>query len=210
MNILLGVTASVAATLTPKICQELKKIGNVKLVYTEKAYKFIDFWKLDQALNGVSTVTLPDFNTSAIFTDGDEWNFDKYKKNTDILHIRLCDWADVFVIAPCTANTLAKLANGISDSLLTNIALAWDFKKSPIIIAPAMNTKMWENPITQKNIGNLIACNSYDENDNEVTSYKFLWPVNKVLACGEEGNGALCDIKEIVEAVNEYKGEDNG
>ena len=106
-------------------------------------------------------------------------------------HVELRKWADVCVIAPCTANTLAKLANGISDNLLTSICRAWDFKK-PIIVAPSMNTFMYLHPITVQHIGVL-----------QSWGYTIVPPIEKELACGDVGVGAMAEIDSIVKAVRQ-------
>lgn len=208
MNILLGVTASVAATLTPKLYCQLKELGNVKIVYTEKADKFIDWTQFPDLY------ITSDFIGNTSFSDEDEWNFSKYTKNTDIVHIRLRDWADVFVIAPLTANTLAKISHGISDNLLTCVYSAWGDKK-PIIIAPAMNTEMWNNKTTLQNFNTLslskkvLFDNPCDESAAAVNYLSTVWranlfcvqPISKKLACGQEGVGAMAQIDDIINTV---------
>jgi phosphopantothenoylcysteine decarboxylase len=209
MNILLGVTASVAATLTPKICRQLKDLGTIKLVYTEKALHFFDYFAVECAINGRDPESTSGmWNEKDIYSDEDEWMFSKYSKSTDILHIRLRDWADVFVIAPLTANTLAKISNGICDNLLTCVYRAWGEDK-PIVIAPAMNTEMWNNPITGANISQLkkMKCVWFDKRgcgvsaDPEEANLFCVTPISKKLACGQEGIGAMAQVDDIVAAV---------
>ena len=106
-----------------------------------------------------------------------------------VLHIELRNWADVFVIAPLDANTLGKLAHGMCDNLLTCIARAWDIEK-PLLFCPAMNTVMWHHPSTKRNINIL-----------KEFGYKEIPPVSKHLACGEEGIGAMANIKDIVQHI---------
>lgn len=170
MNILLGVTGSVAAILTPKLIDALAMSG--------------------QVVTTVMTNTAPKFLTEKIvyYKDEDEWT--EFNKIGDpILHIELRKWADVFLIAPCTVNTIGKLANGLCDNLLTNIAMAWDYKK-PLIIAPACNTYMWENRIVQDNIEKL-----------ELYGTKIIYPTYKTLACGDTGIGAMENISEICKFI---------
>ncbi len=136
MNVLLGVTGSVASTLTLKLIELLETTGsNVVVVATKPS---LYFWDVDQA-------------DTPVLIEEDEWPGEKYDKNLPVKHIELRDWADLLVIAPLTANTLAKMANGLCDNLLTSIVRAWDLKK-PIVAAPAMNTKMWEHPVTSQHI----------------------------------------------------------
>jgi phosphopantothenoylcysteine decarboxylase len=182
MNILLGVTGSAAASLTPKLIKSLSKLAVVQAIMTNSAYHFVD-----------DCIDLGMFNYLTMWNDKDEWPNKLWKKGDDILHIKLRDWADVLVIAPLTANTLAKIANGISDNLLTTVFAAWDCNK-PIICAPAMNTKMWENPTTQINVS--ILRNTY-------LNLNFANPTKKKLACGEEGIGAMADISTIVKIVKQ-------
>ena len=151
-NLLFGLTGSVACIKLGPILDILLKDDayNIKIVLTEKAGYFIEnenyFNEKKYKELGVS-----------FFRDSDEWGSWK-KKGDPVLHIELRKWADIFLIAPLSANTLAKLANGLSDNLLTCIFRAWDFSlkegeeaksgksklKKPIILAPAMNTFMFD------------------------------------------------------------------
>jgi phosphopantothenoylcysteine synthetase/decarboxylase len=103
----------------------------------------------------------------------------------------LVKWADVFVIAPCSANTLAKLANGICDNLLTCVARAWDFNKK-IIVAASMNSRMFEHKVTRLHLDLLKSW-----------GYTIVEPVEKQLFCGDFGIGAMAEIENIIEKVNE-------
>lgn len=174
MNILLGVTGSVAAVLTDKLVAELEKLGEVKVIFTDSVYHFNDGHSIKN-----------------LYTDKDEW--ESFKKVGDpILHIELRKWADVFLIAPCTANTMSKLANGLCDNLLTNVAMAWDYKKR-FVIAPACNTHMWDNLITKRNISVLTGL-----------GVRIISPVEKTLACGDTGIGAMADVKTIASNIFGY------
>lgn len=104
---------------------------------------------------------------------------------------QLRKWADLLLIAPLSANTLAKLAGGHADNLLTCVARAWTFSK-PLLLAPAMNTAMWEHPITAVHLGVLAAWGA-----------RTVMPVVKLLACGDEGRGAMASVADIVRAVQE-------
>lgn len=180
MNILLGVTGSVAATLTEKLVLALKELGDVKIVITESAKPFLKDW-------------------SKFFTDNNEWTWSeeggwariKYKKDDPVLHIELRKWADVFIIAPLTVNTLAKMNYGLCDNLLTSIYRAWDWTKG-VVVAPSANTMMWENNPTPEQIRNLI-------NKGVIV----VPPIKKELACGDTGEGAMANINDIVNYTKE-------
>jgi phosphopantothenoylcysteine decarboxylase len=105
-----------------------------------------------------------------------------------VLHIELRKWADLFLIAPLDANTLAKVANGICDSCLTSVYRCWDLTR-PVVIAPAMNTLMWEHPVTDRNLKQL---------QQDCKILRICWPQEKLLACGDMGTGAMASIPEIL------------
>jgi phosphopantothenoylcysteine decarboxylase len=182
MNILHGLTGSVAATIIDKFQKPYEEYS-VKFVLTESAKKFYPPYYMlttyDPKMDGQLQY--------GHFDDSDEWNM--YEKESKVLHIELVKWADVFVIAPCSANTLAKIANGICDNLLTCVARAWDFEKK-FIIAPSMNVKMWEHPITK-------------EHTDTIKSWGItvINPVEKKLFCGDYGMGAMTNIKDIVNTI---------
>jgi len=180
VNILLGLTGSVASTLAPKIVKKLQELGEVRVVCTDSSINFFDDMELEKLCK--------------IYTDRDEWTFGDhrpvYQKDDPVLHIELRDWADVLVIAPLSANTLAKMTNGICDNLLTSIYRAWRPHK-PVIVAPAMNTQMWENVITKVQVTTLT----------QMGRVYVVQPVKKVLACGEEGMGAMAHIDTIHDKI---------
>ena len=185
MNILLGLTGSVASVLHVKIAEALQEVGNVSIIPTPSTTTFLD----EAAMSGFQT-----------YTDKDEWQWasqdralhtKKWTKGQPVLHIQLRDTGSALVIAPCSANTLAKLASGLCDNLLTSVARAWDLNR-PVIIAPAMNTHMWNHPITQEHIAKLKAW-----------GYIIVHPQSKMLACQTLGMGAMAEISLIVQAVKE-------
>ncbi|MCX6778860.1 MAG: phosphopantothenoylcysteine decarboxylase [Candidatus Magasanikbacteria bacterium] len=183
MKILLGVTGSVAGVLTKKLVDALQDSGHeVRVVLTRAAEYFVPR----------KCLYVP------VYDETDEWSKERYEKGDEVLHITLRDWADMLLIAPLTANTLAKLSQGRSDNLLTCIFLAWD-KSKPVILAPAMNTKMWEHPVTRRNLKFLVS-------DLGGSGYTIcvLDPIAKKLACGEEGVGAMVDISTIVTNTNRF------
>lgn len=172
MNVLLGVSGSVACKLTPKFRQAiLDRKDEVKIVITESVVKFAwDDWKFP------------------FYRDHDE-----YQQKDSVLHIDLVTWADRFIIAPCTANTLAKISQGFADNLLTNCVRAWDFggEKKRMDIALAMNTQMYHSPFTaqQTNIMRNLGARIHT-------------PVVKKLVCGVKGIGAMAQIDDILNIFN--------
>jgi phosphopantothenoylcysteine decarboxylase len=176
MKILLGVTGSVAATLAPKMVATFKEAGHeVRLVATDRAVYFFD----------------PKEVGEKVWRDKDEWSEDGYHKNDPVPHIDFHKWADVFVIAPLTADTLADIAIGKADKFLACIARAWP-KDKPFIIAPAMNTHMWQHPITAEQLGKIATW---------FPNFKVVEPIKKRLACGDIGEGAMADIATILSTI---------
>ena len=176
MKILMGVTSSIAAYRIPNLVSLLRKQGpEIKTIVTEKAKAFV----APQALAVMSG--------NPCFTDADEW------KNTEqALHIELTKWCDVFLIAPLTANTLAKIAGGLCDNLLTSAVRALGDK--PLVLAPAMNTKMWENSFTQKHLQQIKA----------IYKVTIIEPVVKRLADGDQGMGGLAEDETIIGAISRF------
>ncbi|XP_074153069.1 phosphopantothenoylcysteine decarboxylase isoform X2 [Sminthopsis crassicaudata] len=115
-----------------------------------------------------------------------------WKRLSDpVLHIDLRRWADMLVVAPLDANTLGKVASGICDNLLTSVIRAWDRTK-PLLFCPAMNTAMWEHPVTAQHVEQLKGF-----------GYIEIPCVAKKLACGDEGLGAMAEVYTILEKVKE-------
>src|SRR4030042_374195 len=141
MNILLGVTGGISAYKAADIIGALKKFEHsIKVIMTNRAKDFI------------TPLTLATLSKNTVYDDQTEW-----ASHGRIDHIELPKWADVFVIAPATANTLAKMAQGIADNLLTSAYLAYD-KTKPVIYCPAMNNKMYEDDRTTKNLQTIEKC----------------------------------------------------
>lgn len=191
-RILLGLTGSVATILCSKLVEQLGTLGIVDVILTDKANPFINFPHLCDSLENVGGL---------LYSDSDEWIWrnnskgftNKWKKDDPVLHIELRNRASALVIAPCSANTLAKITNGICDNLLTTVARAWDMNR-PFVIAPAMNTNMWNHPLTKKQ---LATFSGFGLNNSIVE------PQSKMLACGTKGNGAMADIDNIVANVRQ-------
>jgi len=172
-HILLGVTGSIAAYKAADIASKLTQTGaEVDVVLTEHARRFI------------TEVTFRAITRRPVLTD----LFDEPEER-QIAHIHLAKRADVLLIAPATANILAKLAVGIADDLLSTLALATQAK---VVIAPAMNTVMWQHPATQHNVRVL-----------EERGAHFVYPAEGMLACGDVGAGKLADTPVILAAVEQ-------
>jgi phosphopantothenoylcysteine decarboxylase len=121
------------------------------------------------------------------------------------LHIELRDWADVLVLLPLSAHSLAKVAHGLADDTLSCVARAWDFGHGnrpgkPMILAPAMNTAMWEHVLTARQLTTIQGFWNSERAPNRI---KVVPPQVKVLACGELGDGALASVHIIVAAIQE-------
>jgi phosphopantothenoylcysteine decarboxylase len=217
-NILLGVTGSVAAIRVPELYAELRARGwAVKIVATRAATYFFDSARIEPA-----DPVLPQRNPDAVILDEDEWpgrdTGRRWERGEPVTHIELRRWADLFLIAPLDANTLAKLAGGLCDNCLTCVWRAWDPGR-PLILAPAMNTLMWQHPITRRHLrqialdAGLISVPDYVDETAVVAAIneqcpllRIVPPQVKTLACGDEGVGAMAEIGEIVAAVADRLG----
>ena len=175
-TIVVGVTGSIAAYKAADLVSQLVKLGHdVHVTMTEAACHFITPLTL-QTLSRHNVVIDP-------FAVTGEWQPG---------HIALADRADLLIVAPASANTLAALAHGFANNYLTEIALA---TRAPILVAPAMNGKMWEHPATRENIAKL-----------RERGVQFVGPSEGLLACGYEGIGRLCPVEEIVARAAEILG----
>lgn len=171
-TILVGITGGIAAYKICELIRKFKKNGaNVKVVATPNS------------LNFVTKLTLQNLSQNEVYVQ--EFDVQNWKPE----HISLADEADVMVIAPATANTISKIAQGIADNLLTSIACAFSKK---MVIAPAMNCNMWNNQIVQENISKLKSL-----------GVEILEPESGFLACGYIGKGRLCSIDKIYDSVVE-------
>lgn len=206
-RILLGVTGSVAALRTPSLFATLRGGGHtVRVVATEPAHHFFNSQELapdpDDPLPG-----------GPVFRDRDEWPEGRWHRDDPVLHIELRRWADLLLIAPLDANTLAKIALGLSDNFLTCVVRAWDFAR-PVVLAPAMNTMMWDSPITRRHLGQILAdwgtsppAGPWSLNDVEAVfahhcpAIRLIAPTAKRLACGDVGLGGMAEVPTIVTTV---------
>ncbi len=208
-KIILGLTGSVATTKALALMRALvAQRHELAIVATRSAQYFLDPNDLPE---------LKKF-TTYFLTDENEWPGTHYTRGQEIPHIALGDWAEALLIAPLDANTLAKMAGGLSDNLLTSLFRAWNFAK-PIVLAPAMNTRMWDNPLTASHlvqVAMLFGCdgptqgksdgniqvNQTCKNINQAGKpIQIACPVEKTLACGDFGMGAMADPADIVLAM---------
>ena len=175
-TIILGVTGSIAAYKAADIASQLKKLGHdVYCVMTKDATQFITPLTLQTLSQHPVTVDL--------FEPGEgEWR---------PTHIAIADSADLFLVAPATANVIAKLALGLADDAMSTLALALR-PECQVLIAPAMNGKMWLHPATQTNVATLKSRGA-----------EFIGPEDGMLACGYEGIGRLWPAEKIVARVKE-------
>ena len=173
-KIVLGVCGGIAAYKAVEIVSRLKKAGaSVQVIMTQGATKF------------VTPLTFRELSGNpVVHTMWDE------PKTWNVEHIAIASWADCFLLAPATANIIGKLAHGIADDMLSTTLLA---TTAPVILAPAMNTNMYLNPITQQNIEKLRG-----------VGYRFIEPGTGSLACGTSGPGRLPEPVDIVRAVEEF------
>jgi phosphopantothenoylcysteine decarboxylase len=194
----------VAAVRAPALFDALVVAGHeVKVVATSAATYFFD--------------PVPLRTAGALVLDEDEWpgraEGGRYERGDEVMHIELRKWADIFAIAPLDANTLAKLAVGLCDNCLTCVWRAWDLAR-PVVLAPAMNTLMWEHPFTRRHLRSLAAdagaghipAHLTDDtliqqiNDRSPT-LRIVGPITKALACGDTGIGAMAEVADVVASV---------
>lgn len=176
-RILIGISGGIASYKVCEVVSTLAKQGSqysdtsteVRVILTQAAKEF------------VTPLTFATLSRHAAYTDADFW----HPSHGRPLHIELGEWADLFLLAPVTANTLAKLAYGMADNLVTNTILA---SKCPVLLAPAMNTTMWEQATVQQNWHNLLA------NDR----YFAIAPGSGILACDAVGAGRMAEPAEIL------------
>jgi phosphopantothenoylcysteine decarboxylase len=199
-RVLLGVTGSVAAVRTPDLSRALAGAGHeVRVVATEAALYFFGPSEIDRSI--------------PVLRDSDEWPGVRYERVQPVLHIELRKWADILVVAPLDAHSLGKFALGLSDNLVSSVFRAWDFAR-PVVLAPAMNTLMWESPVTRRHLAQILE----DRGDGrEPTGWTLdeaaevfarhapgivlVPPQSKRLACGDVGTGAMAEVVEIARIV---------
>ncbi|KAH8316250.1 hypothetical protein KR067_002915 [Drosophila pandora] len=202
-NVILAATGSVATIKMSQLIKELSDESlpfkiHVKVLITESAKHFFELEQIPEHV--------------PIYHNRDEW-ITWNKRGDPVLHIDLGKWADLLVIAPLSANSLSKIATvsspfivkylrskhyfiffvlwlqGICDNLVTCVVRAWDLQK-PLLFAPAMNTRMYDHPITREQIDKIVSW-----------GYKEIPCISKTLMCGDTGNGAMAEVPTIVQAV---------
>jgi phosphopantothenoylcysteine decarboxylase len=173
-NIILGITGSIAAYKAADIANRLTKDGfSVHVIMTKGGLSFI------------TPLTLQALTKNRVYTDVFDENYPQ-----EIQHISLAKKADLFLVAPASADIIGKFANGIADDMLSTVILA--VGSIPVYIAPAMNTVMYENRIVQANIEKLRGF-----------GYRIIEPKEARLACGDLGKGALADVESIIKEVEQ-------
>lgn len=179
VKITLAVTGSISAYKAADLTSQLTKLGHqVTVVMTQAATEFI------------TPLTLQVLSKNQVHLD-----IMAEPKPDKVNHIELAKQTDLLVIAPASANSIAKLAHGMADNLLTALALALP-ASTPKLIAPAMNTVMYENPLTQENLAKLKS-----------HGYQEILPREALLACGDFGRGALADLPIIIQQIKDMLNE---
>ena len=172
LKVLVGVTGGIAVYKTCDLVRTLVKNDHeVRVVMTRSASKF------------VAPLTFEVLSRNSVPLG----LFDR-RVDPAVEHVAAAQWADCVAIAPATANVIGKLASGIADDLLTTLLLAVPAGK-PVVLAPAMNTGMWKNPVVERNLKSLL-----EETDGR---YSIVGPVVKELACGDLGMGGMSPVEDI-------------
>ena len=203
-HLLLAASGSVAVVKLPLIISSLAHHPNlsIRVILTQHAARFLTGQSPETpTIASLSALPLVD----AVYQDEHEWA-EPWTRDASILHIELRRWSHLLVVAPLTANTLAKVSGGFCDNLLTSVIRAWDInptnaKRARIIVAPAMNSSMWAHPITAKHIRLLEEEWGVSGVNPDEGWYEVLRPQVKALACGDLGQGGMCDWHEIVAVI---------
>ncbi|KAJ3498401.1 hypothetical protein NLG97_g1146 [Lecanicillium saksenae] len=191
-HLLLAASGSVATIKLPEIISGLasREGLSIRVILTKSATHFLSGQAAEQP-SLTALASLP--NVDGLYVDEDEWTNPGWTRGASILHIDLRRWADVLFIVPLSANLLARIAAGMCDDLLSSVIRAWDTRRAAIIAAPSMNTLMWEHPLTEQHLAILRSWPWFD----------ILMPQPKALACGDVGQGAMREWKEIVVDIKE-------
>lgn len=176
-KVIIGITGGISAYKIPNLIRLLKKEeADVHVIMTKNAEEF------------VTKTTLQTLSQNNVLTD-------TFTNSSSVQHIDIIKNADLLIIAPATANTIAKINAGICDNLLTTTTLA---ASCPIFLVPAMNKNMWLNPITQENVKKLSSL-----------GFNFIGPASGFQACGDEGIGRMVEIEDILSEINKFFNQSN-
>jgi phosphopantothenoylcysteine decarboxylase len=187
MRVLVLCSGSVATVKVPEIVSEIATFADVRFICSSNAA--LHFLHASKKYNSAKWSRFMDVGGwDLMVTDEDEWASWSSLGDT-VLHIELRRWADLVLVAPASADVLAKASQGISDSLFLSVLRAWDFSK-PCVYCPAMNTVMWDHPATNTAIQLLRSWGC-----------RFVGPTVKLLACNERGNGALAPVSDIIDEI---------
>ena len=207
-HLLLACTGSVATIKLPSMLAALAPISHrlsVRVLLTAHACAFLAGQSAEQPQYQSLPTLYPDL-VAGVHVDADEWA-PAWTRGAPVLHIELRRWADLLVVAPLSADALAKMVGGICDDLLGCVLRAWDVRgttragrRKRVLVAPAMNTAMWLHPVTERQVRVLEEEWGWSGEDGKGW-VEVLRPVEKALACGDVGAGAMRDWGEIVEAI---------
>ncbi len=185
MRVLLGVSGGIAAYKACDLVSQLVKRGHsVRVLMTTNATRF------------VTPLTFEALSGSGVMTDTFSGASGQVEATSAIDHIAWAKWPEVAMVAPASANTLARLALGLADDALSTVLLALP-ARVPLLLAPAMNTEMWNHPATRRNLRWI----------EELGRARVVPPAEKRLACGDVGPGALAEVTDLLAAI-EAAGED--
>ncbi|KAL1897622.1 hypothetical protein Sste5346_003928 [Sporothrix stenoceras] len=224
-HLLLAASGSVATIKLPLIAAAFSRVRNlsIRVILTPNAAQFLQGQSTEQPpVDSAALRGLP--NVDAVYVgDADEWH-PPWTRGAPILHIELRRWAQLLVVAPMSANLLAKIANGLCDTLLTSVIRAWETDPAlakRILVAPSMNTAMWNHPLTSRQLSTLRETwgvkparlsvtvtdeelsNAEEEEEETPGWYEILLPQSKALACGDVGQGGMADWRDIVLVIRD-------
>lgn len=182
VNLIVAPTGSVASIKIPDLLHRLSLTGKFNIVLIP-SYTSLKFFSLEHVPDSVSVVR-----------DTQEWT--GWTRESPILHIALRNWVDILCLAPLSAHTMAKIAHGECDTLVTEVMRAWDYLAATpskrIIAAPAMNTAMYRHPFTRPQLVLL----------RDSLKVELVGPISKRLACGDSGIGAMSEVADLVQTLS--------
>jgi phosphopantothenoylcysteine decarboxylase len=223
VHLLLAASGSVATIKLPQIIRALGSRHpnlSIRVLLTSSARQFLGGQAAEQPTVSSLRALL---GVDGVYGDEDEWR-EPWRRGNSIMHIELRRWADLLVVAPLSANTMAKVVAGMADGLLTSVIRAWDArgeldsdvgrgpstrKVKRIVVAPAMNTAMWRHPVTSRQIKVLTEDWGVSDDGEGSGWFEVLPPQKKTLACGDIGDGGMMEWTEIVKVIEERLGFTN-